>query len=117
MKLLIRISGFVFHVAGNDPRRQCFDAKRKTTCYFMPNVSSVDWDSAWKICRELDANLPVILNEKDQNVLRVYLAEHFDVQSVWTAGRYNGSNNEWRWLNGQNSRGTGNGACIIYRIL
>lgn len=81
----------------------------------MPNLSSVDWDTAWRTCKELNATLPVILSEKGQLELRDFVGDYLSIQAVWTAGRYVGS--KWSWLNGQDLSGTGNRAYVIFQIL
>lgn len=100
-------------MACNDSHGECFDVESKSKCYFIPNVSLVDWDTAWKTCKELNANLPVIMNNEGQKVLEGYLRKHFSNQPVWTAGKYVGSDSEWSWLNGEVDRETGNHAPIF----
>jgi len=68
----------------------------------------VDWDTAWKICRDLKSTLPVIPDKEVQAVLSKYMhiSSEYWIESVWTAGRYTGDN-EWKWVNGQTFRGKG----------
>lgn len=112
MNLLFHFLGFLFHVSCYDNNKTCFDLESKIICYLMPNVSSVDWITAWKTCNKLNATLPVILNEKDKNVLKNYLSQYTSVLKVWSAERYVGSISAWRWLTGHDFIGTGNRAHI-----
>lgn len=94
----------VLHVDFLNNESQCFDIGEKSICYFRPNVSSVDWDTVWKICRDLDSTLPVIPDKEVQAVLVEYLNNDYSIMSVWTAGRYTGD--------GQNFRSIGNYATL-----